>query len=248
MSVEHKLSLAGRHAFILGGTGGLGRETSKALGLRGAYLDIHGRNPDKLAETLDEFHREGLRAEGTADEIKTLEDALPLLERAAKADILVAAWGPFLQKPLQETPLEDWRRVADFNLALPGALASAAIPGMKNRGWGRILVFGGTRTDGIRGFRTNAAYAAAKTGLGVLVKSIAAEYARFGIAALALCPGFADTEYLSPGQAKDLAARAPRGRMTEPGDIGDFAADLLFREPPLWNGAIFTADEGLFSW
>lgn len=226
----------------------MGRETARGLGLRGAFVDIHGRTPEKLATVLDDFRTAGIRAEGTAFPLDTLDDIAPLLDRAARADILVAAWGPFLQKPLHETTLEDWKRVTDFNLALPGVLVSAALSGMKKREWGRILLFGGTRTDGIRGFRTNAAYAAAKTGIGVLVKSVAAEYSRDGIAALALCPGFVDTEYLTARQAEDLAARAPRGRLIAAKDIGFLAAELLSREPPLWNGAIFAADEGLFSW
>ncbi len=240
--------LRGRSAFVLGGTGGLGRQTARALGLRGASLDIHGKEDGKLAAALADFRGAGIRADGTAGALETLGDAEPLLARAARADILVAAWGPFLRKALHETTLEDWRLVSDFDLALPGALASAAVEGMRKRGWGRVLLFGGTRTDGIRGFRTNAAYAAAKTGLGVLAKSIAAEYARDGVAALALCPGFVGTEYLPPGEAESLASRTPRGRLTSAKDLGTFAAELLSREPPLWNGAVFSADEGLFSW
>ena len=143
---------------------------------------------------------------------------------------------------------EEWEAAVAFNLALPGALVSAALPGMRSRRWGRILLLGGTRTDGIRGFRTNAAYAAAKTGLGVLAKSIALEYARDGIAALVLCPGFVRTEYLTPEALEGLAAKTPGGRLTDPGDFGDLAADLLCRDPPLWNGGILTADEGLAAW
>ncbi len=248
MQRNANLPLSGRRAFILGGTGGLGRELARSLGLRGARLDVHGRSPEKLDDALAGFREDGIEAEGSAFTLGSTADARVLLARAAEADVLAAAWGPFLQKPLHETSLADWEALAAFNLALPGALVSAALPGMRERGWGRILLFGGTRTDVPRGFRTNAAYAAAKTGLGTLAKSIAAEYARDGIAALVLCPGFVRTEYLNPDASAGLAARTPRGRLTDPRALGDLAADLLCREPPLWNGAILNADEGLFAW
>ncbi len=240
--------LAGRRAFILGGTGGIGRHIARALGLRGARLDLHGREGRKLDSALAEFRGAGIEAEGSAFSLDSLAGTGPLLDRAGAADILVAAWGPFLQKPLHETAPEEWEAAVAFNLALPGALVSAALPGMRSRRWGRILLLGGTRTDGIRGFRTNAAYAAAKTGLGVLAKSIALEYARDGIAALVLCPGFVRTEYLTPETLEGLAAKTPGGSLTDPGVFGDLAADLLCRDPPLWNGGILTADEGLAAW
>lgn len=240
--------LYGRRAFVLGGTGGIGREIARALGLLGAQLDVHGREPHKLKAALLGFRKAGIEAEGSAFPLETFEDARSLLARAGLADILVPAWGPFLQKPLHETAADEWETAALFNLALPGALISAALPGMRIRGWGRILLLGGTRTDGIRGFRGNAAYAAAKTGLGTLAKSVASGYSRDGIAALVLCPGFVRTEYLAPETLEDLASKTPLGRLTDPRDFGNLAADLLCREPPLWNGAILTADEGLAAW
>ncbi len=240
--------LSGRRAFILGGTGGIGLEIARSLGLRGASLDVHGRDAAKLEAAREGFRVLGVEADGSAFPLHSLEDARPLWARAARADIVVASWGPFLQKPLHETTAEEWETTAIFDLALPGALVSAALPGMRARRWGRFLLLGGTRTDGIRGFRTNAAYAAAKTGLGTLAKSIALGYARDGIAALVLCPGFVRTEYLSPEALENLADKTPAGRLTDPRVFGDLAADLVSRDPPLWNGAVVSADEGLEAW
>jgi NAD(P)-dependent dehydrogenase (short-subunit alcohol dehydrogenase family) len=108
-----------------------------------------------------------------------------------------------------------------------------------------MLFFGGTRTEAIRPYSTNAAYAAAKTGLGVLVKSLAAEYAAFGIGAFLLCPGFVDTEYLSPALRSRLEAAAPGGRLLNPAAIAEFCADLAGQEPPIASGAIINLDGGL---
>ena len=116
---------------------------------------------------------------------------------------------------------------------------------MIQRGWGRLVFFGGTGTDTIKGFRTNAAYAAAKTGLGVLAKSIALECAEFNIASFVLCPGLVDTEYLSPGLRAELAAKSPRGLLLSADAIGESVAFLAAGDPCLASGALVSLDGGL---
>ena len=171
-----------------------------------------------------------------------LVDRLPGLGRV---DILAVAFGPVVRKALHETGAADWERLALLDLALPGALASALIPAMAARGYGRILFFGGTRTDSIRAYSSNAAYAAAKTGLAVLAKSIAAEYSQAGIGAFVLCPGFVDTEYLGEGQRADHRSKAPGGRLLEAEEIAEFAASLVAAEPCIASGAVVALDGGL---
>jgi hypothetical protein len=75
--------------------------------------------------------------------------------------------------------------------------------------------------------RTNAAYAAAKTGLSSLVKSVALGYASFGITCNAVCPGLTDTEYLSPADRKALAAKNPDGRLVEAAEVARAGLFLL---------------------
>lgn len=128
------------------------------------------------------------------------------------------------------------------NLAFPGMLVSSALPHMRVEGWGRILLVGGTRTDSIRGFTSNAAYAAAKTGLASLVKSVALGYANQGISCNAICPGFVDTEYLESGVKEVLAAKNPDGKLISAGEIAELALFLL--KNSLFNGAIIPADKG----
>ncbi|MCX7023605.1 MAG: SDR family oxidoreductase [Spirochaetes bacterium] len=240
--------LAGRRAFVLGGTGGIGFRVASALAGFGASLDLHGGSAEGLERALASLQAAGAEASGTAGRIASMADASFAWERAGRADILVCAFGPFLQKPLHETMPEEWKLVADLDLALPGALVSTAIAGMRTRGFGRIALFGGTRTDGIRGFRTNAAYAAVKTGLSSLAKSVAAVYAAEGIAALTICPGFVDTEYLDEGLRADLASRSPRGRLVPAQGIAELVARLLADGDALWNGSVLNADDGLISW
>lgn len=257
--------LAGRRALVVGGSGGIGAALAAALAARGADLLIHGgSSKERLAAAVaraEEAGRGALgdeasgRAPGRPPARPSVESLLLPLERPSdlvdrlpglgRVDILAVAFGPFVRKALHETGAADWERLALLDLALPGALASALIPAMAARGYGRILFFGGTRTDAIRAYSSNAAYAAAKTGLAVLAKSIAAEYSQAGIGAFVLCPGFVDTEYLGEGQRAELRSKAPGGRLIEAEEIAEFAASLVAAEPCIASGAVVALDGGL---
>ncbi len=233
----------------MGGSGGLGRAVAVELARRGAALQIHGGSSrDRLDEALREARAQaagGAAVSGFLQRIDRPADILARLPGLGRIDIVVCAFGPFVRKSLAATTPDDWERVALLDLALPGALASALLPGMAGNGWGRMLFFGGTRTDGIRAYASNAAYAAAKTGLAVIVKSLAAEGARSGVACLAVCPGLVDTEYLDEHARRDLRGKAPRGDLLSARDIAGAAVALIAADPCAASGAILTMDAGL---
>lgn len=252
--------LAGRRALVVGGSGGIGAALAAALAERGADLLIHGGSSRERLEAA--VARAGAAAGARRGALEKAPPGEPLiesillpLERPAdlvdrlpglgRIDILAVAFGPFVRKAFHETSAADWERLALLDLALPGALASALIPAMAERGYGRILFFGGTRTDAIRAYASNAAYAAAKTGLAVLAKSIAAEYSQAGVGAFVLCPGFVDTEYLAEGQRAELRLKAPGGRLIAAEEIAEFAAGLVAAEPCIASGAVVALDGGL---
>lgn len=166
------------------------------------------------------------------------------LERFGSFDIVVVAFGPFLRKPLAACVAAEWEDMALLNLALPGALASRYFPAMSGRGFGRFLFFGGTRTDAIRGFSSNAAYAAAKTGLGVLAKSIAIEGAPHNVAAVTVCPGLVRTEYIGQEEEVALLRMAPGGKLSSSTAVASAALDLIASDPCLASGAIVALDAG----
>lgn len=234
----------------MGGTGGIGKAVSLELGARSAHVIVHGgSSAQRLESTLRELKELGAEAEGFLLGLgagrSSLEALVEALTGLGRIDILVVAFGPFVRKSLAATTTAEWVDLALLDLALPGALCSALMPAMASRGWGRILLFGGSRTDGIRAYSSNAAYAAAKTGLAVLAKSLAVEGAARGVACILACPGFVDTEYLSPSQRVALRAKAPGGELSRPEDIASLAVGLLAAEPCLASGAVMSLDGGL---
>lgn len=246
-----RFPLAGRRAFVAGGTGGIGAEISRLLYARGADLYLHGRSEAKGRALLAEFAREFPDSPscGRALGLDIIPGSAGELVRKAQAngrvDILVTAFGPFLRKSVADTGPEDWEAMASLNLALPGALVSACLPGMLASGYGRILLFGGTRTDQIRGFSGNAAYAAAKTGLGSLVKSVARAGSGRGAHCVLVCPGLVDTEYLDSAQRAFWAAKAPGGILIPAREIAERALRLALDDSGAFNGSIVSMDGGL---
>jgi NAD(P)-dependent dehydrogenase (short-subunit alcohol dehydrogenase family) len=129
------------------------------------------------------------------------------------------------------------------NLIFPGILVSRVLRGMMERNWGRILLFGGTNTDTIRGFTTTAAYSAAKTALGVLAKSVAKSCGSRGVTCNVLCPGLTDTVYVSEAQKRYNFEKSPGGKPLSPEQIAIAALAVL--ENPCINGAVIASDQGL---
>lgn len=224
-----KIDFHDKKAVIIGGSGGIGRAITASLLAEGADVCVIGRHPVPETESL-------------VLELDYPENRIIVIEKTRQADILCVVRGPFLQKPLHETTPEEWDRTVASNLAFPGSLVSAALSHMCGTGWGRILLFGGTRTDSIRGFRTNAAYAAAKTGLASLAKSVALEYASRGVSCNVICPGFVGTEYLESDEKKVLAGKNPDGELISVEEIAELA--LFLMKNALYNGIVVPVDKG----
>jgi len=223
----------------------MGAALSEELARRGASVLVHGRHKAKaeaFARTL--AARTGSPTDFLAADIASPSGFARLLGPLGHFDIVVVSFGPFLRRSLAETSPEDWERMALLDLALPGSLAGLYVQGMLERKFGRFLFLGGTRTDAIRAYRSNAAYAAAKTGLGVLAKSLAVEGVGRNVAALVACPGFVDTEYLGEAERADALSLAPGGVLLQAAALARFSLDLLDAEPCAASGAVVSLDGG----
>ena len=227
----------GRKALVIGGTSGLGKECASLLFREGARIIITGRTLPGDGAAQDQaaavpgfipcdFEKEGIQA---------LEQG-SLNAAVKEADILVLAYGPFIRKKLEDTGAADWARLAMLDYALPGLAVSLALPGMMRRGGGSILLFGGTRSESILPRSLTAAYHGAKTGLSVIVRSVAKNYASKGIRCNAVLPGSVST---APPQN---APSGSEGFVVSPRDVAQAAVSLLAN--PAMNGVLLNVDKG----
>lgn len=174
-----------KNAVVIGGTSGIGFELAKILCKNECSVCVTGRH-DPKAKDLEFIPTDFISGSSPLD----LKEFPLLRERLCKADILCVSYGPFVQKPLHLTTAQDWQTLALYDYALAGIAVSSVLPGMMERKFGRIVLFGGTRTESVRSYKTNAAYAGAKTAISVLVKSVSAEYRKYGVTCNAVLPGF----------------------------------------------------------
>ena len=178
-----KKNICNKSILILGGTKGIGLECAKNLCEKNSVTCV-GRtaktNEEKINFVNSDFE--------TALENKSELEKLKALCR--ETDILIITYGPFIQKPISETSDDEIKFLASSNFVFPAIMVNACLPAMKEKNWGRIILFGGTRTDSVRAYKSNAIYAACKTSLSVLTKSLAAEVACDGITINAILPGF----------------------------------------------------------
>jgi NAD(P)-dependent dehydrogenase (short-subunit alcohol dehydrogenase family) len=204
-----------KKAFILGGTGTIGFETAKMFCKKGFQVTIHGGHDKvKLKKCLAQLKKmSDKRVQGIFEEFSgEAENFISVLEKskvyecAKNADVLCLCFGPFLQKKIIDMENFEWEMISRLNYIMPAILINAALPNMIKNQFGRIVVFGGTATETVRGFYTNAAYAASKTALCSLIKSVSLQHSTDGITCNAILPGQVEigemtmqkkTEYLS---------------------------------------------------
>jgi 3-oxoacyl-[acyl-carrier protein] reductase len=240
----NKKVFSGRKALVIGGSGGIGKAVALGLAERGARLTVHGGNSrERLEDTLGAVRALGGEAEGFLCPADVPGSAERILARSPDPDILVCAWGPFKRGALETLDGTFWETMAAGNLIFPGTIVSLALCGMIERKWGRILLFGGTNTDTIRGFTSTAAYSAAKTALGVIAKSAARTAGKQGITCNVICPGLTDTEYSGEEARAYNRERSPLGKALNTAEIALGALRIL--ESPAINGAVIPVDQGL---
>ncbi|MFC9977267.1 SDR family NAD(P)-dependent oxidoreductase [Spirillospora sp. NPDC127200] len=219
------MSLAGRTALVTGGAGGIGRAVCAdlaALGARVVVADLDLPAAEKLAgEIGGAAHRVDLADPADIDRFTA---------EAGPADVLVHNAGISIVEPFTSSDPAHWDLMWKVNLRAPMQLTRALLPGMTDRGWGR-LVF--VSSDGARaGSGGEGAYAATKAGLFGLAKTLAREAARGGVTSNVVCPGPTDTPMVRavaeqhPGLLDKLAKQIPLRRIGRPEDVAGLVAFL----------------------
>ena len=219
--------LTGRKALVTGASGPIGGGIARVLHAQGATVAISGTRRealDKLAADLgDRVH---VLAANLADAGET--DALvPRAEEAmGHLDILVANAGITRDNLFVQLRDEDWDQVIAVNLSATFRLARAAVRGMMRRRFGRVVAI--TSVVGATGNPGQANYVAAKAGITGMIKAIGQEYAKRGVTANCVAPGFIVspmTDKLTDKQREGILARIPAARA---GTVDEVAAAVAF--------------------
>ncbi|WP_424934584.1 SDR family NAD(P)-dependent oxidoreductase [Amaricoccus macauensis] len=251
--MQDRFSVAGRTACVTGASSGLGRAIATALAQAGVNVVGLARREDALNAWRNEV-AEGEATGNTAALAADLSDPDTMADVAKRVsavfgapDILFNGAGVNLRQPADEVTADGWKRTIDLNLSTPFFLAQALVPGMREKGWGRIVNFASLQTE--RAFPAGIAYGASKGGIGQLTRAMAEAWSRHGILSNALAPGFFPTELTGPvfGNPETAAANAAQTCIGRNGALDDLIGPALFlcsRASDYVTGQILYVDGG----
>lgn len=252
----------GSVAILVGAARGIGFATAELFAAQGAKLalgDIDGDAAAAAAERLKAEH--GADAIGVQMDVASAETVAAMLARTTEAlgapEIVVNSAAVLDDKLFQESTPEDWRRLIDICLYGPMNVIHAVLPGMSERGYGRIVCLA---SDAARiGQARLSYYAAAKAGVIALVKSVAQEVGASGVTLNVVSPGATNTELrqereaglrLEMGAERYARREAavlrlyPTRRLGEPEDIAAAIAYLASRQAAWVTGQVLSVNGG----
>ena len=230
---------AQRHALVTGGGQGIGAAIAHLLVRRGMRVTVLGRRLATgqvlAAGPPDLLHAVAADVANASEVAAAFADAVV---RFGRVDVLVNNAGQAESAPFLKMDEVLWRRMLDVNLTGTMLCTQAALPGMLEAGWGRIVNV--ASTAGQVGYAYVSAYCAAKHGVVGMTRALALEVASKGITVNAVCPGYTDTEIVrasiervvaKTGRSEQEARAAfvqsnPQGRLVAPQEVADAVAWL----------------------
>ena len=230
--VLDRFRLGGKVALVTGASSGIGRAIAEALASAGAGVVLCARREAALEEARDAISKAGGAAASVAGDVGKRSSLGALAEAAAKPfgaiDIVVHAAGLNHRQSADEITDAAWDEQIEVMLSAPFFLSRAFVPGMKAKGWGRILNIASLQSW--RAFPRGAPYGAAKGGIVQLTRAMAEEWSRFGINANAIAPGFFPTALTAPvyGDAARIAALAAQTAIGRNGELSDLQGAAVF--------------------
>ena len=246
--------LSGRTALVTGSSRGLGRAIAQGLGDAGARVVLNGRAEKGVAIVAEEMRKVGYEIYESVFDVTSETAVKAAFERfdaeGLEVDVLVNNAGIQHREPLVDLSLTDWQRVIDTNLTSAFLVGREAARRMIPRGRGKIINIGSLTSEVARA--TVIPYTAAKGGVKLLTKGMAAEWAKFGIQANAIGPGYMLTDMNealvnNPQFDAWVKSRTPAGRWGEPQELVGTAVFLASPASDYVNGQIIYVDGGMLS-
>lgn len=242
------MELNGTNAIVTGGSRGIGLGIAQALAAAGAKVAVVGRDGERATEAAEAL--EGVGHIGIAGDVASSEDALRVVSTATEAlgpiGLLVNNAGITRDNILLRIKDEDWDEVLDVNLKGAFNMTRAVARGMMKARDGVILNV--SSVVGISGNAGQANYAASKSGLFGLTKSVARELASRGVRCNAIAPGYIETDMtaeLGEERTEALLAQIPLGRLGTPDDVAGLVRFLAGPSARYITGQVVTVDGGM---
>jgi gluconate 5-dehydrogenase len=252
--LSETFGLGGRAALVTGAARGLGFAIARGLGLAGARVVINDLSAQACEEAVARLAQEGIAARGLAFDVADgsgVAKALAQLDAdGLPIDVLVSNAGNQNRKPVVEMSSDEWQAL--LNVHVNGAFncARAVLPGMTQRGFGRIVLM--SSVAGQAAMPNIAAYATAKGAIAAFTRALAVEYGACGITCNALAPGFVRTDFTqglqdNPQFQAFLSSAVPAGRWAIPQDIAPAVVYLASAAASFVNGHVLAIDGGLLA-
>lgn len=229
-------------AIITGGARGIGQALALSLARDGWSVAVcYRRSQQEAAETEEAIRKHGVQGMAVRSDVSDPQAAEAFVRQVEGAwgriDALVNCAGPYHRVSLLEETVEGWRSMFDNNLHSTFYMSRAVIPGMRERGWGRIINFSMANADQKVAQPQITAHYIAKVGVLVLTRSLARLLAPHGITVNSISPGFIASGSAPEEELASMVKRIPAGYVGTTQDAVAVARFLLSEDSRYVNGA-----------
>ncbi len=261
MDIMKSFSLEGKVALVTGAAYGIGFAIAEALAGAGAKIVFNCRGKENMDKALADYKAKGIEAYGYLTDVTKEDEVKDMVAKVQKdlggIDILVNNAGIIKRIPMTDMSVEDFRQVVDIDLIGPFICAKAVIPGMIEKGHGKIINICSMMSE--LGRETVSAYAAAKGGLRMLTRNICSEYGEANIQCNGIGPGYIATPQTAPLRERQadgsrhpfdqfIIAKTPAARWGDPEDLMGPAVFLASDASNFVNGHILYVDGGILAY
>ena len=244
--------LTGRRALVTGGSRGLGGAIARTLADAGARVAIAARSEEELDRYVADAGIAGHEMSAVVTDLRDRGEADRLLAEASAAlggvDILVHAAGHLVRRPAVELDMQDWDELLAVHLRTAFELARGVARDLIDQGKPGSIVFIGSLTSARAGIPGTSAYAAAKSGLLGLMRTLAVEWGPHGIRVNTVAAGFIPTALTQDVEhtpaRRQLLGRIPLGRTGTPADVAAACLFLVSDAAAYISGETLTVDGG----
>lgn len=260
-SFASKFSLEGKIALVTGASYGIGFAIATAFAESGATIVFNDINEELVAKGMAAYKEKGIQAHGYVCDVTDEEAVQAFIARIREEigiiDILVNNAGIIRRIPMLEMSAAEFRKVIDVDLNAPFIVSKACIPGMIEKGHGKIINICSMMSE--LGRETVSAYAAAKGGLKMLTRNICSEYGAANIQCNGIGPGYIATPQTAPLRERQpdgsrhpfdsfIVAKTPAGRWGLPEELQGPAVFLASDASNFVNGHILYVDGGILAY